>query len=934
MTPASPERWRILDALFEAALNQPTHQQQAYLREACGSDLALYEEALQLLEEAQAAQRLLGESVAAYAPEAVQAALSEAETAALERVGPYRVLHEVGRGGMGTVYVARRDDGTFAKDVALKVVRRGLDTDDILRRFRYERQLLARLEHPHIAHLLDGGRTDDGRPYLVMEYVVGTRLDHFCTDRGLSMPARLALLLQVIQAVHHAHRALIVHRDLKPSNILVTDAGQVKLLDFGIAKLLVPDADVEAPHTRTTMRILTPEYASPEQREGGPLTTATDVYALGVLIHEVLTGHRPAAEPADPQPLPGDLALIVRKAMAETPEDRYASAEALAADLHRYLDGHPVHARPASAGYRLRKFVQRHQAGVAATALCVVLGLVFTLFYTVRITQARNHAEAEAARAQATVSFLETLFEDADPDVTLGDTLTVFDLLARGAHRLDDLDSQPATQASVRQTLGHLFLRLGDDEAAEHHLEAAQAVQAGLSETEPYAATLHSLGLLAFRRTHYDEADSFFQAALRLRRQTGTSVALAQTLNDYGAMLAYSGQYEAAVRQFEDALRLLAQQPGDVREVRATSQFGLASVHMNEARYDEAEALYQQVLATRRALYGPLNTQVADALNDLGNLYAETRRLEEADSLLRQALAQRRQLFGEDHPEVSTSLNNLAYLLFEQGDFSGAETMFAEAMATTERREGRENRDVALTLSNIGWTRQNQGDMPGAEAAFREALGIMQRVVGPESADAALVLGNVAWTLHRQGRLAEAERFYRDALTARRLVHGDTSMHVAWRQFALAEVIREQARPAEAEALYRASLGLRRHLRDAVSFDVGRGLNGLGLALLEQTRYAEAEPLHREAVAVFEALPDSTNLALAQSRLGAALTGLARYDEAESVLEASWGFLEARAGREHRWSQATLRRLVSLHEAQGRADEAAAYEALLQPEAS
>jgi len=422
-----PDRWYAVDRIFTEALDLRDGERAVFVRQACGSDDALYDEVIALLQSREAAQAALGESATAFAalllPDLQHHLDDAARLPSGTRIGPYRLLEEIGRGGMGTVYLAERIDA-YHRRVALKLVKRGMDSDEILRRFRYERQILAGLEHPHIARLYDGGLSDDGRPYLAMEYVDGRPIDQYCDAATLDIDARLRLFASVCEAVQYAHQNLVVHRDLKPSNVLITAAGQVKLLDFGIAKLLDEEAaGVSAPVTRTGLRVMTPAYAAPEQVRGEAITTATHVYALGVVLYKLLTGQRPyedveenaqaaeravlEQEPVRPSTaitkatetltperasaaratsverlqrrLQGDLDVMVLKALRKEPERRYASAAAFAEDIRRHLDGLPVTARPDTRSYRVRKFVRRHRFGVGTAAVFALLVSAFTL---------------------------------------------------------------------------------------------------------------------------------------------------------------------------------------------------------------------------------------------------------------------------------------------------------------------------------------------------------------------------------------------------------------------------------------------------------------------------------------------------------------------------------------------------------------------------
>ena len=925
MNELSPEHWKQVDSLLATALELPPDERAAYLTEACGGDLSLLAELAELLRSSDEAEAMLGDSVTEFAAPLLAAnPLRTADDAMLgATIGHYRLLEEVGRGGMGVVYLAERADGQFTKRVALKLVKRGMDSEEILRRFRYERQILAALDHPNIARLLDGGVSDDGRPYLVMEYAEGVPIDRYCDEHRLSIDARLRLFETVCEAVGHAHRNLIVHRDLKPSNILVTGDGQVKLLDFGIAKLISDEDDPDFPETRAGHRVLTVAYAAPEQLRGQHVTTATDVYALGVVLYELLTGRRPLAlegvpphhaerivssqeperpsaavarpiEPRRPEasaaamPAPdagatrsatvdrlrrrlqGDLDAILLTALRKEPERRYTSADALADDLRRHRRALPVKARPEGAAYRAHKFVSRHRMAVLAAGAFVGLLLASITLYTVRITQERNRATEAGEKALATMVFLETLFDGADPDQTLGDTLNVFDLLERGSRQLEtDLAHQPDTRAAIQRTLGNLYLKLGDYERAEPLIEdalSARMALRGVPHPET-AMSLHSLAGLRFKQGEYDSADSLFRLAVAAQRAVygNAHPEVATFMNDHGYMLAYAGRFDEAEPIFRAALEMVPGTDAESRTVAATSRYGMASIRMNEAEYAEAESLYREVLETRRGLHGDLHTAVAEVLNDLGNLLYDTERYDEAEAALRDNLEIRRALLGPSHPDVSLALHNLALVPYARGDYAGADSLMQAALAIKEKLLGREHRDIGITINNIAWVRLQTGDLAGAESLFREALDIVSRSSGRVSADAGLLLGNVGFVLQKQERLAEAEPYFREALAVRRAVHGDENMLVAARLSALGSLLRDMRRFDEAEALHRESLTLRRALREPGDGDVARGLLNLGQVLVDRTRCAEAGPLLDEAATIFRATADSSNAAAASN---------------------------------------------------------------------
>jgi serine/threonine-protein kinase len=567
-----------------------------------------------------------------------------------DRIGPYALVKLLGRGGMGSVYLAERADAEYSKQVAIKVVRAGMDSEEILARFWQERQILASLEHPNIARLLDGGTTPDGRPYLVMEYVDEESIDAYCERRKLSIDERLRLFQTVCAAVEHAHRNLVVHRDLKPRNILVTAAGEPKLLDFGIAKLLSPlDGPADAAATRTGLRPMSPEYASPEQVRGEPITTSTDVYALGLVLYQLLTGERPQQldnlslaeiervvceqEPEKPsvatgrlqrsassdrlrRKLAGDLDTIVMKALRKEPERRYQTVRDLSEDIRRYLSGLPVKARPDTLRYRTAKFVRRHSVGVAAAALVaisLVAGMAGTMWQTQQAARERDRARTEAETAAQIASFLTELFQASNPEETLGDTIPVRQILERGYRRIQEtLQDQPEVRATMLTVLGRVYADLGRYDDARALLEEALTLRRQVYGTpDPHVAeTLETLATLVRDSRKFKDSEPLYREAIAMRRllaasgEHGTAGEL--LLADDLIGLAYSlrdlGQPDSAETFVRQALEIRRRRLGEDHPDVIETMISLAYVHRAQGELDEAEALYREVLVKQRAL--------------------------------------------------------------------------------------------------------------------------------------------------------------------------------------------------------------------------------------------------------------------------------------------------------------------------------------------
>jgi serine/threonine protein kinase/tetratricopeptide (TPR) repeat protein len=712
--PLSPERWRRVNDLFLAAVEQPSASRAAWLEAQCEGDAELRLEVESLL------QADAPPDAASLVARAVTSAIAESALTApaigTQKVGPYRILREIGQGGMATVYLAVREGGDFEQRVAIKVVR-GLLGGDALRRFRAERQILASLEHPSIARLLDGGTTADGVPYLAMEYIEGVPIDQYCNQRGLAFRERLQLFCRVCDAVAHAHRNLVVHRDIKPSNILVTADGTPKLLDFGIARLIADDGPSGMPLTMTGMRMLTPEYASPEQVRGEPITTAADVYSLGVLLFELLTGQRPLAfatrqtgeiervvctvEPRRPstavksskesRQLAGDLDTIVLTALRKEAARRYASASHLAEDIRRHLDGRTVIARQPTWTYRSSRFIRRHRAGVAIAAVfaMLVIGFGVTLFLQSR----RVLAERDASE-QVTNLLLE-LYSAYDPTASRGSRVTAQELLDRGASRIQsELKGQPEMQARMLDRFGALLTNIGLSQRAVDVLRSSLAARESTGDTDSaaIAETLAHLAIALMERGEIAEAERLAQRAVDIRRRlTPGAAELAEALGTLGAIRDRRGEPDGA-EMLKDATELWRATKGvDSFEFAAAIGALAASSHalasepaaQSIARADllKAERFDRELLLARRKVLGDVHLLTATSLKRLGLLLRAMGRHAEAEPLLLEALSIRRQLLGSQHLLVARTLDALARVWHERRRHSEALPIAEEALA-------------------------------------------------------------------------------------------------------------------------------------------------------------------------------------------------------------------------------------------------------------
>ncbi len=757
----NPERWQRIEEIFRTAVDRPAAERDTYLTRVCDGDEELRREVLSLLERDNA-EDFIRNPIASVA---MSFTAKSKDDLTGERVGPYRVARLIGRGGMGDVYEAERDDEQFRQQVAIKIIKRGMDTDFVRDRFLRERQILASLDHPHIARLFDGGATPDGSPYFVMEFVAGEPITTYCRHRQLLVNDKLKLFRKVCSAVQHAHQKLVVHRDLKPSNILIAEEGEPKLLDFGIAKLLSPDLSQAHTRTETALRLMTPEYASPEQARGQAVATTTDVYSLGVVLYELLTERRPhefkTYSPAEieraicdteieepskvvgrmtgaatrlSRQLAGDLDNIALMAMRKEPERRYPSVEQFSEDIRRYLAGLPVVARKDTFGYRAGKFVRRHKAGVAILALLIVL-VVAMAVQSVRIARERDRANQEAATAQAVTKSLVAMFEFADPGKARGNVITARELLDQGAEKVvRELKDQPVVQAKLLDTIGLLYQSIGLYDREQPLLEEALKLRRQtLGDEHPdVAASLDHLGEVARLKDDHARSESLFREALAMRRKLlgAESMDVAVSLNNLALVLQERGQYDEAERLHRESLEMRRKLLGQEHLEVAISLNNLGLTLYARGRSDEAEQMFRESLAMRRKLLGPDHHQVAWSMTNLAARLHRKGQLEEAERLHREALAIRRQWFGEDHPETVHTLGALASVLRDKGDCRAALPLFEEAISRGAALLGPDHLAVAgdrsasaPCLTRLGRYLEAEEQLLAAHTRLQTALG-------------------------------------------------------------------------------------------------------------------------------------------------------------------------------------------------------------------
>ncbi len=878
----TPQRWQRIESLFHEALGKPPHEREPFLRQATRRDPALFAEVVGLLQADQSASSYLEwvrrrRSAPPTSAVGWRPSLSGDERgtgpAVPRSIGPFRLMEELGRGGMGAVYLARQEQ-PIRREVALKLIRRSLMQREAVLRFQGERQALARMQHPNIAQVLDAGSTEDGQPFMAMEYVPGLPITQYCDERKLSILQRLSLVSQVCQGVQHLHLKGVLHRDLKPSNVLVMEVEgrpHPKIIDFGIAKSLdVPLTDEDL---RTGERwIGTPAYSSPEAlRMLGPevdFDARSDLYSLGVILYELLAGelpHRGGRAPGDVREVPspsrrlsqldigaqeeiashrrldrkslskalrGDLDRIALKALAHLPEDRYLSASDLAEDLNRFQRHEPVSAAPAGNAYRAFKFLRRHRLGAAASLglLLMLVGFAAGMsLLSLRLASERDQSRQERDRNRDILNWIQSVFTVADPLSGKGETLTVREALDRAYQSSEDLEREPG----LLDALGAIYRNLG----------------------------LHSQAL------------GLFERSLALRRGLGEEgLGLTQTLNDLAVVYKEMGLYEESAAHFRESLRLRRSLVGEMDAFQASALNNLATLLHDQGDFEESRRLQRQALDWRRRLLGENHAEVAESLNNLAALAYDQGNRQEAEDLIRQALQIRQSVFDPDHPAVANSLHNLALMLLEGGPNEEGEELLGRSLEIRRKRLPPGHPDLLVSLNLLASVLQDKGDYASAEPLFRQLVADRRRLHEGDHVELARALNNMAVLLSRRGRNAAAFPLFREAIDM-------------WGR------VLEENHP-----------------------ELGIGNVAFGMVLMDDGRLSEAERRLRRGASILKRVFPQGNwrVAAAESRLGECLLKLGRLNEAEALIVPTLAVIEEARGAEDEETRMARDRLTAL----------------------
>lgn len=727
-----------------------------------------------------------------------------------EQIGPFVIEKTIGAGGMGSVYLAHRVEGGFDQTVALKLIKFGVGSEQAIRRFESERNILARLQHPNIARLVDGGLTREDHPWFAMEYVEGKDLLSFCNRLNLSVQKRLALFLDVIEAVQYAHKNLVVHRDLKPGNTMVTgddDKPLVKLLDFGISQIMD-----ESEADQAGIKAMTRAYASPEQLKGESTSTATDIYSLGVILYQLISESHPKEEfrsqDSHPKSIDNELAAICQKAMQDDPSHRFQNVSDLGEEIEAWLKNRPVPSYSDKSLYRLNKWMKRNRAASSVGILAIISLLIVVLLYTNELQKETERAQQEAETSQQIAGFLQGLFELTDPAISSGDTLTAFTMLDRGTERIEeDLQNDPEILARMFDVLAEAYLNLWNTEKAEELYKKSLAIKQDIYGDDhiEISNSLHNIGHIYVQDGKFEEGDSLLTIALQIRRENlePNDPDIGLTLQRLGFLKQRTGDSEMAEKLYSEALAIFQSSSDEQSVMEAASLTNsLGMIYERRAEYDQAAANYRQAIETIRSLRGNDFPRVINYLSNLGvtlNLMGNT---EGAEPYLAEAVEVAKQLRGERHPHTALAMNDYANFHFSHNNFEEAEEMYSEILDIYVEAFGEEHPAIPVFYNNLGNTRDNLGDYETALDYHQKALEQRIELYGEVHHQTAQSYANKATTLKNMEQYDEALKNYNKALEIEMNVYGELHPEPAYSYAAIGNVYKFMGQMDDAEQNY------------------------------------------------------------------------------------------------------------------------------------
>lgn len=840
------EKWERIETIIDEILQLPQNDWLGFLEKKSDLSQEVKSEVTSLLQSITDSEGWL-ENANTYKKNLLGSFSDKSSASSLlgSELGSYQVTGIIAQGGMGTVYRGERTDGEFEHTVAIKVIKRGMNTTENIRLFHRERNILAGLNHPGIAKLFDGGVLENGSPYLVMEYIEGTPIDQYCDENNLSIDKRIELFKKVLKAVRHAHENLTIHRDLKPDNILITNEGQVKVLDFGIAKLL--DTKNNSVNTTQT-RILTPKYAAPEQIRQQPVTTATDLYSLGVILYQLLVGRNPYdlegksihetenrilnSDPIQPdkrlirdtksqilsakrsstpgmiaKKMKGDLNAILLKAIEKDPDIRYRTSDSLLDEFEKYSSGLPISARQRTTRYRLNKFIRRNKTSLSGISMFFILLVGFTFFHTQQITQERNQAQFEADKAEVVTEFLISLFEENDPNISKGDTLTARHLLAIGEKKINQLNGKPAIKSEILQVLGNIYDLLSYPEKADSLKNISLALKQDIyHSSDPELASIYS-SLAITKKTlgEYETALNLLDTTISYKKDIygSQSKEVGQSLSLVAKNLKEKGEVDSAYKMIDKSKSIYStlEDTLDSDFLQVLMEMGL--ITKAKGNLKESETIWRRSLRLSHKLFTPPHPKIMDNINGLASVLKELEKFAEAESLYKGSVKMTKKLYGKKHIKTAVTLNDFAGLYYYIEEYQKADKRYKEAYAILKDILGQEHPYVSSNLYNQANLKADMGEFEDAKILYHQVLELDKDQFGEIHPNVASNLTGLGSLYKKEKMYNQAIEYYNRSLTILKQIYENQNHHsIIYNKKSLAEIMVATKEYTKAEHLY------------------------------------------------------------------------------------------------------------------------------------
>jgi serine/threonine-protein kinase len=830
------EKWKKVQTLFKELVDLEPETRYEKLESVKTEDPLLFEEVMSLLSADSEGTSIL-DGLAIDKMDITGLANIEGT-----RIGPFEIKDLIGSGGMGNVYLAHRVAGGFEQTVALKLIRHGIASEQAIRRFETERNILARLQHPHIARLVDGGLTSDQQPWFAMEYVEGEDLLSYCSRLNLDIKSRLRLFLDITEAVQHAHKFLVIHHDLKPGNILVSGDEEkpfIKLLDFGISRF-TGDSETE----NTGIKAMTRAYASPEQLRGESTSTATDIYSLGVVLYQLLAGCHPKEEfrtdGCSPVPINRELEAICRKAMQDKPAGRFENISDLSEDIKSWMQDKPVLSYSGKQTYRIKKAINRNRAATATSIFSVIIIVVVILLYTFELQKETERARIEAETSEQIAGFLQGLFENADPAATQGDTLTAFAMLERGAIQVEEeLQSSPEILARMYDVLGDAYTHLWDYKKAEILYKKSLDLKRTLYPDNhiELGKSHQNIGNTYMQDGRLQEADSLMTLALQIRRQNldPDSPEIASTLQNLGFLNLRLGDIDQAETLYNEALSIYELGTDEDSALETASLINsLGMIYERKGDYDTAVENYRTALEYIQNSREPDHVRSINYLGNLGFALHLQGNTDEGEEYLKESMNVAKRIRGEDHPHTAMAMSSYASFLFDQSKYEESEVLTLETLRIYLDSFGPDHPAIPVFYNNLGNTRNNLGDFEEALSYHQQSLDRRIQIYGERHPQVAQSYANMATTFSDMEQYPEALDYYNRALNIELEVYGESHPEPAFSYLAIGNVYKYMKQADDAEQFYFKGYGILSDVLGKDHFETDYARNRL-VSLFEET---------------------------------------------------------------------------------------------------